>query len=299
MPVIIWRFVDGKAGHDAQSRGLVTALQERFEASVFDIPVNRYVSGFWSWLTASYPPGRGLPAAPDLLLGAGHATHWHLLAARRHRGGRTVLLMKPSLPVSWFDLCLVPEHDGLSVAANVVTTRGVLNSLRAGGEHNADTGLVLLGGPSRHFSWRDSDILSQLERLVSERPVKRWLLTTSPRTPWSLLQALVDRPEFECTPYSSANRDWLPDRLAEAGEAWVTEDSVSMIYEALTAGTRVGLLQVKRSHHNRLTAGIDAMVKESWLGAPGHLQLAAGPGQPLNEAQRCADWIKEHWLTNH
>jgi len=298
LPVIIWRFVDGKAGHDAQSRGLVTALQERLAVAVFDIPVAKGITGFRSWLTAGYRPGRHLPAA-DLLLGAGHATHWHLLAARRRWGGRIVLLMKPTLPVSWFDLCMVPEHDGLPAAANVVTTCGVLNGLHAGGEHTADTGLILLGGPCRHFRWRDSDIQSQLEQLVGQRPVKRWLLTTSPRTPESLLKALVDRPEFECTPYSSGNRDWLPDRLAEAGEAWVSEDSVSMIYEALTAGTRVGLLQVKRSRHNRLTAGINALVKEGWVGAPGQLRLAAGPDRPLNEAQRCADWIKEHWLTNH
>jgi hypothetical protein len=58
-------------------------------------------------------------------------------------------------------------------------------------------------------------------------------------------------------------------------------------------------LQVKRSRHNRLTTGIDALVKECWVGAPGQLRLAAGPDRPLNEAQRCADWIKEHWLTNN
>ncbi|HED18047.1 MAG TPA: hypothetical protein ENI74_00900, partial [Gammaproteobacteria bacterium] len=108
-----------------------------------------------------------------------------------------------------------------------------------------------------------------------------------------------DRPEFEYTPYSPGNRNWLPDRLAEAGEVWVTEDSVSMIYEALTAGTRVGLLKVMRRRPDRITSGIDAMVRDGWVGAPGHLRLAAGPEQPLNEARHCADWIKKHWLTNH
>jgi mitochondrial fission protein ELM1 len=298
LSVTVWRFVDGKAGHDAQSQGLVTALQERLEVSVFDIPVDKNVSGFWSWLTAGYRPGRDLPA-PDLLLGAGHATHWHLLAARRHRGGRTILLMKPTLPVACFDLCLVPEHDGLSPAANVVTTHGVLNGFRSGGEHDVDTGLILLGGPSRHYRWKDGDVLSQLERLIRERPVKRWRLTTSPRTPESLLQTLVERLKVEIMPYAQGNRDWLADRLAEAGEAWVTEDSVSMMYEALTAGARVGLLKVQRSHSNRITAGVDALVQDGWVGTPGRLQLAAGPDRPLNEAQRCADWIKEHWLTNH
>ncbi|MFQ5644225.1 MAG: mitochondrial fission ELM1 family protein [Thiogranum sp.] len=297
MPVIIWRFVDGKAGHDAQSRGLVTALQERFAVTAFDIPVGKGSTGFWSWLTAAYPPGRGLPV-PDLLLGAGHATHWHLLAARRRWGGRIVLLMKPTLPVSCFDLCLVPEHDGLPAAANVMITRGVLNDVRPDGGHDAGTGLILLGGPTRHYRWRDDDILAQLERLVGERPLRRWLLTTSPRTPASLLQRLGDRPEFEITPYVPGNSR-LADSLAGAGEAWVTEDSVSMIYEALSAGVRVGLLKVQRNHANRVTAGVDALVQDGWVGAPGRLQLAAGPAQPLNEAQRCADWIEEHWLTNH
>jgi len=298
LPVVIWRFVDGKAGHDAQSRGLVAALRQRVTLDVFDIPVEKGSSGFRSWLTGAYRPGRDLPA-PDLLLGAGHATHWHLLAARRRWGGRIILLMKPTLPAACFDLCLVPEHDGLSPAANVVTTRGALNSFSARGEHDRDTGLILLGGPSRHYRWKDDDILFQLEQLIRARPLERWLLGTSPRTPASLVQKLGERPGLEITLYASGQDDWLADSLARAGEAWVSEDSVSMIYEALTAGARVGLLKVQRHHANRVTAGVDALVQDKWVAAPGCGQLATGPQQPLNEAQRCADWIEEHWLTNH
>jgi len=298
LPVTLWRFVDGKAGHDAQSRGLAAALQERLALDVFDIPVEKAGSGLRWWLTARYEPGRELPA-PDLLLGAGHATHWHLLAARRCRGGRAVVLMKPTLPLACFDLCLVPQHDGRFAAPNVLSTRGVLNSITAGGAHDADTGLVLLGGPSRHYHWDDDAILSQLGRLVQQRPLKRWMLGTSPRTPARLLQVLDERYGMEITPWESAPRNWLADSLAAAGEAWVSEDSVSMVYEALTAGARVGLLQVPRRRANRVTAGVDALVQDQWVAAPGSRQLVAGPPQPLNEAQRCADWIRVHWLTNH
>lgn len=296
--MIIWRFTDGKAGHEAQSQGLVEALQQRCEVTVYTLPVQRAGAGLFAWLSRRYRPGAQLPA-PDLLLGAGHATHWHLLAARRRYGGRAVLLMKPSLPLSWFDLCLVPEHDAPAPADNVLVTQGVLNKIQPGHVPREDTGLIVLGGPSRHFRWDDASMLAQLEQLVAARPRQRWLLATSRRTPHTLLQALLDHPAFDCMPWQETAPGWLAQQLVMVGEVWVSEDSVSMLYEALSAAAPVGLLQVARRGSNRVTAGIDALVARGWVSAPGDWQLAAGPPQPLNEAQRCADWILEQWLTRH
>ena len=298
MTTIVWRFTDGKAGHDAQSQGLLRALQERVPVSAYNIPVKQSGSGFWPWLSGSYPYGARLPV-PDLLIGAGHATHWSLLAARRRWGGRTIVLMKPSLPLSWFDLCLVPEHDGTLQAVNVLSTLGSLNSIQPCPGRDAGTGLIILGGPSRHYRWDNEEILTQLERLVGERPLKKWWLTTSRRTPESMRRRLLDRAEFQCVPYASTDSDWLSARLSEAGEVWVSEDSVSMIYETLTAGAQLGLLKVQRGKENRITSAVDALVERGWVGAPGQWRLAAGPGQVLNEAARCADWIKDQWLVNH
>jgi len=298
MTTTVWRFSDGKAGHDTQSRGLLRALQERVTVSAFNIPVKQSGGGFWPWLSGNYRYGARLPV-PDLLIGAGHATHWSLLAARRCWGGRAIVLMKPSLPLCWFDLCLVPEHDGPLQAANVLPTLGSLNSIRPCPGHDADIGLIILGGPSRHYRWDNEEILTQLERLVGERPLKKWWLTTSRRTPESMRRRLLDRAEFQCVPYASTDSDWLSARLSEAGEVWVSEDSVSMIYETLTAGAQLGLLKVQRGKENRITSAVDALVERGWVGAPGQWRLAAGPGQVLNEAARCADWIKDQWLVNH
>ena len=298
MATIVWRFTDGKAGHDAQSQGLLCALRERLAVSAFDVAVKQNCGGFWPGFNGGHRYAARLPR-PDLLIGAGHATHWSLLAARRRWGGRAIVLMKPSLPLSWFDLCLVPEHDRPPQAANVLPTLGSLNSIQPCPGHNADNGLIILGGPSRHYRWDNDGILAQLERLVTERPLKKWLLTTSRRTPQSMLCALHDRTEFQCVPYASTDSDWLPARLAEAGEVWVSEDSVSMIYEALTAGVQLGLLKVQRGKNNRITSAVDALVDRDWVAAPGQWRLAAGPAQALNEAARCADWIKDQWLVNH
>lgn len=296
MSFVIWRFSDGKAGHDRQSSGLVNALAERVPVEVHVIPVKRDYSLPWRWLLGRYPAGNSLPA-PDLLMGAGHATHLHLLAARRARGGRSIVLMKPSLPCAWFDLCLVPEHDRPAAGENLVVTQGVLNSIRAGDRQSGDTGLIMIGGPSRHFHWDDSDILRQLDELLRLRPRRCWWLGSSRRTPAALADKLRALPGVEYRAFDETTADWWPERLAEAGEVWVTQDSVSMIYESLSSGAKVGLLEVRPAGRNRLTRGVDKLVSDGWVARPRQWRLAAGPQQTLDEAARCADWITRQWLS--
>ena len=299
MSTVIWRFSDGKAGHDQQSVGLVNALADSVAVASYAIPVGSGVNALRGWLTRRYRPGEALPA-PDLLIGAGHATHLHLLAARHSRGGSSVVLMKPTLPCAWFDLCLVPQHDGIAAAPNVVTTRGVLNSIRCGNAHDGDTGLMIIGGPSRHVRWDNSRIMEQVEQLRGQRPKARWWLTTSRRTPAELVERLRRQAGLVCLAASETSPDWLSARLAEASEAWVTRDSVSMIYEALTSGARVGLLDVAPRGNNRITAAIDRLVADGWVTAPGQWKMMApGPELPLNEAVRCAHWIVQQWLNKN
>lgn len=296
MSTVIWRFSDGKAGHDHQSLGLLKALANRIAVSGYEIPVGPGFSVLLGCLAGRYRPGEGLPL-PDLLIGAGHATHLHLLAARRRHGGRSVVLMKPSLPCAWFDLCLVPQHDDVAPAPNIMSTCGALTAVQWSNAHDSDTGLIVIGGPSRHFRWDNASIVQQVQQLLQRRPRGRWWLTTSRRTPDKLIDRLRRLSGLVCRPVSETPPDWLPARLAEAGEVWVSLDSVSMIHEALSSGAPVGLLDVAASGHNRITAAIDRLVAAGWVTAPGQWEaLAPGPARPLNEAARCADWIVEKWL---
>jgi mitochondrial fission protein ELM1 len=295
--VTIWRFSDDRPGHRAQSRGLERALAERLAVDSFEIPVRRAGGGLRLWLSGRYPPGEALPT-PDLLLGAGHATHWHLLAARRCRGGRSVVMMKPTLPLACFDLCLIPQHDNPPRRRNVLPTRGVLNAVQPSAGHDAAFGLVLLGGPSRHFRWRDETVLGHIDALLAARALPRWLIATSRRTPRSLADRLLERAQPQCVPFETVDEGWLAAQMARAGEIWVSQDSVSMVFEALSSGARVGLLPVEAARGSRVGAAVSALVEAGAVGAPGDWRLPPLPDPPLNEAQRCAEWISEQWLTN-
>ena len=263
---VVWRFSDAKAGHDSQSLGLLDALKRRLSVNSFDIPVAPGAG--LDWFRRRFPAGSLLPD-PWLLIGAGHSTHLPLLAARRARGGRAVVLMKPDLPKRWFDLCVIPDHDRPRQAPNVLATRGSLNRMQAV-SNAADTGhnrrgLLMIGGPSRHYHWDHEQVIEQLAGVIRYSPVRHWVLTTSRRTPPGFAERVRDmifNRNLKLTIHSWRDTpdQWLALQLERACCTWVTEDSVSMIYEALTAAIPVVLLSVPPRRQDRIVRGVEVLV---------------------------------------
>lgn len=244
-----------------------------------------------------HAPGNTFPK-PDLIIGAGHATHPTLLAARRAHGGRAVVLMKPSLPRRCFDLCILPRHDGVAADAHTLVTDGALNRVRPATASDANHGLILIGGASPHFEWDSDALQAQIKRILARTPDMQWTLTTSRRTPTDFLALLPQHPKLNIAPHTATSPDWLPEQLARCGTVWVTPDSASMVFEALTAGADVGVFDLPANPKSRVGRAIAQLAESqritrfaNWC-ANGKLQPNT---HPLAEADRCAEWILE-WL---
>jgi hypothetical protein len=125
------------------------------------VPALGRLAALGQCLLGAFNAGQNLPA-PDLIIGAGHRTHFTVLAARRAHGGRAVVLMQPSLPLGWFDLCLIPEHDRPRDRPNVERTYGVLNTVLPASHAAPDRGLFLIGGPSAHHAWAEARMVEQI-----------------------------------------------------------------------------------------------------------------------------------------
>jgi len=295
----LWLITDNKPGHRSQLQGLAQALAARTAVDThwIDAPAGR--SSLWQWLGGRFPAGADLPA-PDLILVAGHRTHLAGLAARRARGGKLVALMRPSLPLGWFDLCVIPQHDKPPARTNVLATRGVLNTAQPHAERKADRGLFLIGGPSRHHGWDSAGLLAQIDAILSATPGMRWTLTTSRRTPAETEAALLTLRErgVDVRPVADTAPGWAMSQVARSAQAWVTEDSVSMVYESLTAGAATGLLAVPRLGETRVTAGVAALQREGFVTAFADWQreshLRAAPTR-LAEADRVAEAVLSRW----
>lgn len=296
---VLWLITDNKPGHRSQLQGLAQALAARtaVEAHWIDAPAGR--NALWQWLAGRFPPGATRPD-PDLILVAGHRTHLAGLAARRARGGTLIALMRPSLPLGWFDLCVIPQHDKPPARANVIATRGVLNTARPSPERAVDKGLFLIGGPSKHHGWDTPGLLAQIDAILAATPAMRWTLTTSRRTPADSEAALLALRErgVDVRPVRDTPPGWAMEQVARSAQAWVTEDSVSMVYESLTAGAATGLLAVPRLGETRITAGVADLQREGVVTNFADWQREGAlhaPPTRLSEAERVAAVVLSRW----
>ena len=298
--VILWQICDGKRGHLSQTHGLIEALRRRVALRVYQVDAPPLRQALASCVSGTLSWAGDLPA-PQVAVGAGHATHLPLLAVRRSYQARAVVLMRPSLPVSWFDYCLAPAHDNPPRRDNVITTTGALNPMRAGQEQDPEHGLILIGGRSRHYGMDTEALLAYIRLLLARTAPRRWTLSNSPRTPAPLTRALpaLATDAVEVVPWQRCPPGWMAANLGRARDVWVTEDSVSMICEALTAGCRVGLLPLPGKSAGRLQRAIKQLLEQGFVHMYDESDADAElpvPPRRLDEANRCAGLLLEKGL---
>jgi uncharacterized protein len=297
----IWVLTDGKRGHENQSLGLAEALARKTPARLEIIRVAENWTHAINWLLGRFPPGLNQPR-PDLILAAGHDTHWPLLAARRAFGGKAIVLMKPSLPLAWFDRVILPRHDVLKADARLLETDGPVSRIRRlPAEAPRPLNLMLIGGPSPHFAWDNAAIIRQVRNLAAHEPQRRWTLSTSRRTPADFLPRLqTSQPgNLSVISFEQTGPDWLPAQLVQAESAWVTPDSVSMVHEALTAGAGVGLFSLP-DRPTSVARSILDLVRQKRVLPFARWQESPRQPEPMaefNEADRVAAlvlaWLKQ------
>lgn len=287
---------DGRPGHENQSLGLAEALARRTGACIECIRL-----GATDPLWTRYRKAIAGANQVDLLLGAGHKTHLALCLAARRLGAPAVVIMKPTWPAWFFDLCLVPRHDlhrHSRPPARVVPIFGALNRLPELLPPKQPRGLILIGGPSRAHGWDASSLLAAIQDVLRANSNLAWTVSDSRRTPEQFLDQLRHANlHAELVSHTQTPPGWVAERLLVAEEAWVTADSVSMVFEAVTAGARTGILPmpVIRARAGPVRAVTDLTAEgyatpyEAWA-AQGRV---LPPPKRLHETSRCADLVLE------
>ena len=251
-PLVVWRLVDGKVGHEKQSAALLQALAalRPLDTHDFDVRVKRrFRREVLRHALSANAAASELPP-PALIVGAGHRTHLPMLIARAACGGKCVALMKPTLPTTLFDLIFVPAHDRTRHRSNLVETEGVICPSVVP-RKDERSGLVLLGGHSRHFAWSNNEVAGAVGAICRLTPEVSWLVCDSRRTPSQFAETLPRTDNMRYVSWRDTPRDFLERALATARYAWVTVDSASMLYEALSAAAQVGVIDLPLKHPRR------------------------------------------------
>ena len=183
----IWLIMDGKRGHEKQSEYLAQALQNLADIEIIKMD-GMFLKPFISKLLRLF--NFDSIKKPDLIIGTGHATHLHMIFSKILNGGKTVVIMKPSLPHSWFDLCFIPKHDGVPEKPGIFLTNGSINNIENEKKHNKNKGLIALGGKSKHFNWDTQVVIDQINKIINQNPKIRFKIATSRRTPKDFIDHL-------------------------------------------------------------------------------------------------------------
>ena len=178
---------------------------------------------------------------------AGSATYYAAKVIARRLGVPVAAIMLPRGYRYDFDLILAQAHDRPPQRANILTLPINLCRPRPQGLVAAVPGkasiALVIGGPSRHFHMDPETLHSQIEAIFALFPGADLLVTSSRRTPAAVETLLETFPFRRRVLYSREPVNPIPDFLAISDYVFVTEDSTSMISEAVSFGAaRVEIL---------------------------------------------------------
>ena len=298
MTKTLWVLTDDKAGHKSQLVGLCDRLEAKLPLNIHwrSIEDERPL---WRAGLQKNNPWPELPA-PDWVMGAGRTTQIFTWMCRRIFGAKTIMLMNPLVPAALFDACIVPEHDRPGGGgANMLLTQGVVNTVApvtANRQHNQ--GLMMVGGINKHYHWQPEELIAQVQKICASTPDVHWQLTDSRRTPESFLASSELRSIANLTLLSHVDTPpgWVKQQLESVGQVWVTSDSVSMVFEAITAYLPTGLLAMKPKKQSRVVKVMQKVSQQQLVTLFSEQALVSGLKLPVNqlwESERAANWLIE------
>ena len=256
---------DGKAGHRSQAVGLYQAMQRQSAENVTFEEINITNLPIFSLLMGLFKHSIGIVTKkPDFIFAVGSHTQLRvLLLGKIYQQAKTIVMMKPNFPFHWFDYVIIPEHDDVEASEHVIITKGALNPIVNEQRHESSRILIALGGSSKRHQWNDQKVLDSIQAIVENNLSAAVILTTSRRTPSEFLVQLEQQKyasQIQIFPVEETPQGWIFEEMQKAEAVWVTEDSVSMIFEALTAGCKVGVIKVDRIKSDRITQMVDRLL---------------------------------------
>jgi len=312
-----WIVSDGKAGNDAQTRGVFDALGLSYEVKRVD------PAGIWRLLAPWGPvsPAERFgtersqfrPPWPDFAIAAGRLTTPYIRRLKRAAGRRTytVILLDPRVGTGAADLFWVPEHDRLR-GINVITaltaphsyTPRRLADLRR--SMPADIAAlpvprvaVALGGPDGNYRYTPTSVARLVSALRSLVALGAGLMITpSRRTPPEVADLVRDATEGAPRLFwHGAGDNPYPHFLAHADAFVAPADSVNMVGEACATGKPVYVFEPEGGSPKRTCFHAALRRHGATRPLPERLDaLEAWSYAPLNSAETIAAEIARRWM---
>ena len=342
MKRVVWIISEGSPGHVSQSEGLVAALAQLTPIDVHIVETRPKFGGFVRDLVRRWMGNNGNPLSdrflkrqlgceppasqPNLIVASGGKT---VFAARslavKHGAPLVFLGERKPYPSRWFHTVFTPspfETDLYDVPVEMVPTRITPAAVEAAAERWADRPqgrlwAMLIGGPSVSHPYTGDDwrMLGTRMNILAQKHGIRWLVSTSPRTgkeaEADLRRSIDPRAIARAVWWGQNPEKIMAPLLGSAAWVFVTQDSITMVTEAIASGRPVVVTMPDKTelkptsflpgYFKRLEkAARIVRIPFSQLGDFHPADTAIQPRiQPVNAELAGILLARLHWRTNH
>lgn len=272
--------MDERPGHLTKVRGVLKALSSHISLSVQEIPVRwkprvlRSIVPYLPGVTPAVCLTKPVNGRVDLVISAGGATEWVNARLARAHGAANIFLgslrtcspdaftVLPRIETGDAPQILVMDLVPSEIDASAVAAAAETELSNLGGRYWT----VLIGGDGSGCVWTPSDYAVQADLIIAEAAAAgvRLIVTSSRRTGeagervWRDKLAAGDRLELGVW-YSRREVETSPRLAAMLGRAEriiITEDSASMVNEAVATGRPVATIAPTATKPNTLLEGM-------------------------------------------
>ncbi len=325
---------DHRPGTNNQSLALAQEIGLEYEVievkhSFLSMLPNFFLNS--SWLRLEKNSGEALQnklqkdGYPDLIISGGRrlAVIAKIIKEQSEFYSRIIQIMKPQLPVTVFDIIILPEHDEFKYrqdkrlifmigALNLITKDSLSLAkeqfLTTIGANKKNKIALLLGGKTRGYKFSKSQAvdLAKFINKIAKKEKATILIANSRRTEEKINKILknnldCDYQFFDWKDYKSSNRNPYKAILAYSDKLIVSADSISMISECCSTQKPTYVFNCNKMPSKKHQRFLQYMLRNVFV-----KKLNTNKGylkefepKKLQESKRIASIIKFRYLKNY
>lgn len=204
----------------------------------------------------------------DLVVAAGSTTAYPLKVIAKRLGVKSISMMLPRGYCYDADVIFAQEHDLPPKAANIIPIPANFSFVTPQGLYRTSKPSIgiVIGGDNKVFQLNKEMLERQLNTIFELFEGYQFAVTTSPRTS-SEIETLLEQYPFEYKViYSSNPINPIPDFLDQCERVFITQDSTSMISEAVSYGRAfIEVLPLKSERDNKFSRLVKNLETKGYL----------------------------------
>lgn len=203
------------------------------------------------------------------VVAAGSTTAYPLKVIAQSLGIKSVSMMLPRGYSYDADIIFAQKHDNPPKAPNIVEIPANFSFVTPKGffhANNKPTIGIVIGGDNRVFKFSKEILAKQFDEIFATYKGYRFAITTSPRTSGEIENLIQTYPFDYTIIYSTHPINPIPDFLDQCERVFITQDSTSMISEAVSYGNAyIEVLPLEGKKENKFSRLVESLQEQGYL----------------------------------